>query len=297
MTEQLRTITRTLAERESTPQEREEWTSGLRALLPVHPGPFIQLEHDAEGFLALCNHLADRADDDQAQQKLIHAIVDAQQQLVWADPLLVDLDAIAEVVIERLFDHLAAEFARHDDPDTVVGLYRRLRDTCFGTDTGIVGLAAGSRHVKGRQIMEDFGETVIETAPLPMLRKLEAEGETGLLLEIISYDTTEAGALITMLEQPGRFVDTVLDEALSGDRELPVWVWYSNLLVDRFDLVRAAVPWKEVAQNAEPRLWGRIESHIRTELGDDLEAWETLRALENGFSGTLDELLTAARHL
>lgn len=281
-----------------TAMERTHWRNHLLELLPDPFEPRAPRERkDAAAFIEVCEHLYETSRGEGELQELILALVEAQQDVGWNDPLLDAIDAVTERVVESLYDSLAPRFAASTDPVEAGHLYERLRDHCFGCDDRIIALAAASPHVTGRRIVLDFDESVIEHAPAALVRKLEKEGEHGFLLAIIDYGTNGPNILLSHLERPGRLVEIAIARAAAVSCELPLWLWESDVFFRRFDLLRGVVPWCEIEENADRPLWALIEEHLRRTLGENPEHWETFRALGQGFPGTLDELLDAARLL
>lgn len=298
VTNDLTTIIGIVRRRESTPAQRNHWRSHLVEVLPDPPEHWApRTETDGAAFLELCEHLAEHSRSDGELQELVLALVRAEQDVSWSDPLLDALDRITTRVIDRLYDSLAPRFETSTDRAQAQRLYELLRDHCFGCDECIIGLAAASPHITGRRIMLDFGESVIESVPATLVRKLETEGEHGFLLSIIGFDTSEPGAFLAHLKDPDRLVELAIAHAADGGYELPLWLWESDVFFRRFDLLRRVVPWSEIAENADRPLWALIEHHLEETLGESVEHRETFHALEQGFPGTLDELLDAARLL
>lgn len=293
----LHRIVETIRRRGSTPAERREWCEHLLDLLPNPPG---RGEHravdDANTFLNLCDHLAERSRSDKERERLIRALVDAEDDIGWADPLLQDLDAVLATVVNALYESLARKLAASDDPATAQALYERMRDHCTGLERHVVETASRNPHLSGRRIATDFEETVHEHAPVELLHKLEDENENG-LLSSIALTVDAAATFLGRLKNPDRLVAHVVARARACDRELPQWLWEDGILADRFDLLRSGVPWEEITLNADRLLWARIENHIQEQLGSRYEQWETFHHLEDGFQGTLDDLVDVSRLL
>lgn len=297
-THEITTIVEIVRRRESTATQRNHWRNHLVDVLPDPPEHWApRAAKDAAAFLELCEHLAEHSRSDGELQELVLALVQAEQDVSWSDPFLDTLDGVTSRVIDRLYDSLAAQFETSRDREQAQKLYERLRDHCFGCDERIIRLAAISPHITGRRIVLDFDESVIESTPAALVRKLEKEGEHGFLLSIIGYGTSEPGIFLGYLTDPDRLVELAVTHAADGGYGLPLWLWESDVLHPRFELLRRIVPWCEIEENADRALWARIEEHLQERFGENRETWETFRALEPGFPGTLDELVDAAKLL
>ena len=294
----LATVTGIITGRGSTPDERERWRRDILMLLPDAPGHWETRQPDeAAAFLDLCDHLAEQAENPEEMEQLVTALASVQQDLSWSDPLLEGVDTLTESLIDVLFEALAPSFAATRDPADATALYERIRDHCFGLDEHIIALAGSSPHITGKQIFLDFDETVCEIVPVPVLHKLEAEEEFHILHQIVGYGATDPNSFLDALTDAERFLTETLEEYLTADREIPLWLWDTDVFLERFDTFRSRVPWEEIEVNADRVLWARIEEHLRLELGEDRERWETFHAIEEGFCGTLDELVAAAKLL
>jgi hypothetical protein len=297
-TEDLATVTGIITGRGSTPDERARWRRDILMLLPDAPGHWeTRQPEEAQAFLDLCDHLTEQAESPEEMEQLVIALVSVQQDLSWSDPLLDGVDTLTESLIDVLFEALARSFAATRDPAVATALYERIRDHCFGLDEHIIALAGPSPHITGKQIFRDFDETVCETVPVPVLHKLEDEEEFHILHQIVGYGVTDPNTFLGTLTDAERFLTETLEHYLSAGAEIPLWLWDTDVFFERFDTFRSRVPWQEIEENADRILWARIEEHLRLELGEDRERWETFHALEEGFCGTLDELVAAAKLL
>jgi hypothetical protein len=298
MHETLNLVTRIIETGRSNEAAEARWTRHLLRLLPVRdPVTGLRNENDTERFTDLCHHLAGRAGGREDLRSLVGALVTVQRTLSWAEPLFVELDEILAHVIDDLYETLAETFRGTDDAETAAELYAEMRDHCFGLDGPITVLAAASPHVNGRIIVEDFYETIAERLPDGLLHKLEAEGEGSLLDEIIGWDESAALARVETLADPDRYLEGLLERCRRYGTSTPLWVWHTGALDERFDLLRKAVPWDEIVDYADEETHRLIDEHLADELGSDQECWENLVCLEVGFCGTLEELVTAAKHL
>jgi len=297
MPTKLATVHHSISAGLSTPGQRTRWTDGLAGILPALGEDGIHSEETAELFLDVCTHLMEHAADRAQRKHLIQGLSDAQRRIPWADPLFLQIDEILSTVVDVLYDELADDLAGTEDPDTAVSLYEELCDNCVGLDKQILALAAACPHITGRRIMLDFADLVLETGADGLVEKLEAEEELEFLDMVVESNPAASYDLVKGLADPDRFVTDMLERRLARKEKLPDWIWYCDVLVERFDLLLTRISWHEVSERADGPIWARIETHLRRELADDQERWETFHALEADFAGTLEELVTAARHL
>jgi len=294
----LAAVTDVIARQGSTPDMRERWRTDILLFLPDSPGQWeARPETESAASLALCEHLAEHAESEEEKEHLTLALVSVQQDLAWSDPLLVGVDGTLERTIDLLFEQLAERFTAARDHRVALGIYERIRDHCFGLDERIIELAGPSPHITGRRIFIDFDETVCEILPEAVFGKLEAEEEFHVLHQIVGYGATNPNTFLGALTDAERFLTEILEEYLNAGKELPFWLWDTDVFFERFDTFRSRVSWEEIEVNADRVLWARIEAHLRQELGADPERWETFHALEDGFCGTLDDLVAASKLL
>ena len=286
-------IHHTLRTGRSTPALRAAWTGELAKLVV----PAQQHRRSEARFAELCEHLATHAETADLQQRLIRALSRSLEHLEWHSALLPEIDHVLALLIDELLERLTAELAENPGPDETREIYEKLRDHCWGCDERIIDLFAANPHVSGRRIILDFAYTVADSAHPGILRRLEDEDETELLIEVLENKPDCGENILGALRDPDRLADNAITRHLNQEKALPEWAWSSDILLTRFHLVRSRIPWTETAHKAGPELRRRIHTHLRGALDGNPESWENFRALADGFHGTLDDLVETARIL
>lgn len=279
-----------IGEERDTARARAGWTRRLERLLPEPDDAELDATNvEVLGFLQLCQHLHERTADTGERLALLDALRRTATKArtgTMRGPLERCLDDVTERLCEELFVELTAATESGD----VERIYRTLLRVC-GEDEWLLGIAAAHPLLPGRLISTDLPGVSGWTAPPELLRKLEQEGAVEEIDRILGHLPEAAGERVRVLRDPERYLEGALERSLVTGQRLPLWLWHTRVMVERFDDLVHRIPWSEVQEEADEEVLSMVREHVECELDRSQERLETFVVLAAGFAGTLAELI------